>query len=91
MPIIGWFKGLCIALDTPGGHMVFCLALIVVGATMCKIGLTEEGKAVVGGATGAALMAMRGLSGGSVNRELAPVEPPPSTPSTVMPPLGGNG
>lgn len=71
----GWFQRLCSGLDTPGGHMVFCLILIVVGAIMCKVGLADEGKAVVGGATGAALMAMRGLNGGSVDRHPPPTEP----------------
>lgn len=68
----GWFGRLCAGLDTPGGHMVFCLVLILVGAVMCKVGLAEEGKGVIGGATGAALMAMRGLNGRGLQQPAPP-------------------
>ena len=73
----GWFLRLCAGLDTPGGHMIFCLVLISTGALMCKIGLVEEGKPLIAGAGGAALMAMRGLNG---SKPQAPPPPPPATP-----------
>lgn len=72
----GWFYRLCAALDTPGGHMIFCFSLIVLGTVMCKIGLDKQGDTVIGGAVGAGLMAMRGLNG----RSLQPKPPEPSNP-----------
>lgn len=59
----GWFVRLCAGLDTPGGHMIFCLLLILVGAGMHAAGMVEDGRILIGGATGAALMAMKGQNG----------------------------
>lgn len=64
----GWFGRLCAGLDTPGGHMITCFLVIVLGAVLSKIGLVEEGRGLIATASGALLAAMRGLNGRSLQQ-----------------------
>jgi hypothetical protein len=50
------------AIDTPGGHIVVCLALILIGTGLLKIGI-PRGEELIVGAGAVLFAAMRGRGG----------------------------
>jgi hypothetical protein len=60
-------------LDTPGGHLLVCLALILLGAIFTKFGIPKAEDMIVG-AVGVLFGSMRGR-GGSPPPTVAPVTP----------------
>ena len=47
------------ALDTPGGHMLVCLLVVLIGAAFCRVAIPKGEDLIIGG-SGALFMAMRG-------------------------------
>ncbi len=62
------------SLDTPGGHMVLSLVLIVMGWTMIHFGDPDNGKTVLTVGYTSIAIAMKGLAG-----QQPTVAPPPGT------------
>lgn len=52
-------------LDTPGGHIIVCFAIMLVGATMHWIGVMDIGRDLIVGAAAAIYGAMKGRNGSS--------------------------
>lgn len=69
------------AIDTPGGHMVICMALIGMGFSAHKLGLAVQGDTLITGATAAIFFAMKGNNGGRVT--ISPLPLPGSTTKTT--------
>ncbi len=70
------------ALDTPGGHIVVCIALIVLGFSAHKEGFTLQGDTLITSASAAIFFAMKGNNGGRVTITPSPM-PGATTQSSV--------
>jgi hypothetical protein len=58
----GWFYRLCAALDTPGGHILTGMVLIILGGVFLKVQI-PEGKDLILFASGALMRSMLGQNG----------------------------
>lgn len=57
-----WFYRLCAALDTPGGHIIIGVGVILIGGAFLKVGI-PEGKDLILFASGALMRSMLGQNG----------------------------
>ncbi len=71
------------AIDTPGGHMVVCIALIVLGFFAHKEGLTLQGDTLITSASAAIFFAMKGNNGGRVTITPTPMPGAATTQTSV--------
>ena len=62
-------RGFIAQLDTPGGHIVVCFGLIVLGALLFKLGIPKTDDLIVG-ATGVLFGSMRGRGGSGPEKDV---------------------
>jgi hypothetical protein len=72
-------------LDTPGGHILCCLVLILLGAGLWKLGVPKSDDLIIG-ATGVLFGSMRGRGGSGPEKDVlnGPPAVAPRNPSTVL-------
>ena len=75
-------RGFIAQLDTPGGHIVVCLLLIVMGALLYKAGIPKTDDLIVG-ATGVLFGSMRGRGGSGPEKDIPSAEPVVKSASTT--------
>ena len=62
------FSRFVASIDTPGGHVIVCLIVMVFGFVACKLGIAKEGGELITGGAAALFLSMRGR--GSENHDL---------------------
>jgi hypothetical protein len=77
-------RGFIAQLDTPGGHIVVCLLLIVMGALLYKAGIPKTDDLIVG-ATGVLFGSMRGRGGSGPEKDVPSTTSAPTATITPAP------
>lgn len=70
----GWFYRFCAALDTPGGHVLVGVILILIGGVFLKLSI-PEGKDLILFASGALFRSMLGQNGKGAGLQQQPTKP----------------